>query len=114
VTMTFGEAFVQELKMLGDVRGYVNVPVGDYKPSHLHDHPNLQSSGALDIHINQNNGKDFCFSKALASPLYAIGFQEEPTSIDSFGEEIMKGAAVDALEMVKEHTRSVLPSWIVI
>jgi hypothetical protein len=24
----------------------------------------------------------------------------------------MKGAAVDALEMVKEHTRSVLPSWI--
>ena len=42
VTMAFGEAFVKELKMSGDVCGYVDVPVGDYKPSHFHFHPNLQ------------------------------------------------------------------------
>ena len=36
------------------------------------------------------------------------------TAIDLFGEVIMKGAVVDALEMVKEHARSVHPSWIVI
>ena len=39
VTMAFGEAFVNELKMAKDHRGYVDVPVGDYKPSHLHEHP---------------------------------------------------------------------------
>jgi hypothetical protein len=45
--------------------------------------------------------------------LYTIGFQEEATAIDSFGEEIMKRAVVDAFEMVKEQACSVLPSWIV-
>jgi len=114
VTMAFGEAFVKELKMTGDVRGYVDVPVGDYTPSHLHCHPNLQSFGAPKVHFNQSNGKDLCVSKALASALYTIGFQEEATAIDSFGEEIFKLAVVNALEMVKEHARNVLPSWIVI
>ena len=55
-----------------------------------------------------------CVSKAFASALFAIGFQEEATEIDLFGEEIMKGAVIDALEMVKEHAQSVLPSRIVI
>jgi hypothetical protein len=110
VTLAFGEAFVKELKMSGDVRGYVDVPVGDNKPSHRDDHPNLQSSGAPDVHFNQNNGKDLCVSKALTSALYAIRFQKEPTAIYLFCEEIMKGAVVDALEMVKEHARGVLPS----
>jgi hypothetical protein len=114
VTMAFGEAFVKELKMTGDVRGYVDVPVGDYTPSHLHCHPNLQSFGAPKVHFNQSNGKDLCVSKALASALYTIRFQEEATAIDSFGEEIMKGAVINALEMVKEQARNVLLSWIVI
>jgi hypothetical protein len=39
---------------------------------------------------------------------------KQATAIDSFSEEIMKGAVVNALEMVKEHARNVLPSWIVI
>ena len=103
----------EELKMSGDVRGYVHVPVGDYKPSHLHCQPNLQSFGAPEVHFNQSNGKDLCVSKALASALYTIGFQEEATAIDSFGEEIMKRAVVDAFEMVKEQACSVLPPWIV-
>ena len=63
---------------------------------------------------NQTDGKDLCVLKAFASPLFAIGFQEEATEIDLFGEEIMKGAVIDALEMVKEHAQSVLPSRIMI
>jgi hypothetical protein len=38
VTMAFVEALVKELKMSGDMRGYVDVSVGDYKPSHLQCH----------------------------------------------------------------------------
>ena len=114
VVMAFGEAFVSELKMSGDLRGYVDVPVGDYKPSHLHEHPNLHCLGAPAVHFNQTDGKDLCVSKALASALYSIGFHEEASAIDSFGEEIMKGAVVDALENVKRHARAILPTWIVI
>ena len=53
-------------------------------------------------------------SKSLASALFSIGFQEEAFAIDTFGEEILKGAVVDALENVVKHARIVLPSWIVI
>jgi hypothetical protein len=38
--MVLGKVFVKELKMLPG--GWVDVPVGDYKPSHLHKHPNLK------------------------------------------------------------------------
>ena len=114
VIMAFGEAFVKELKMSGDRRGFVNVPVGDYKPSLLYEHPNLRRLGAPKVHFNQTDGKDLCVSKSLASALFSIGFHEEATAIDAFGEEIMKGAVVDALEKVKVQARAVLPSWIVI
>lgn len=114
VTMAFGEAFVNELKMAKDHRGYVDVPVGDYKPSHLHEHPDLQCLSAPKVHFNQTDGKDLCVSKSLSSALYAIGFHEEASKIDRFGEEILKGAVVDALENVVKHAQKVLPSWIVI
>jgi hypothetical protein len=114
VSMAFGEAFVKELKMSGDLRGFVDVPVGDYKLSHLHHHPNLQCLGAPPVHFTQTDGKDLCVSKSLASALFSIGFQEEAFAIDTFGEEILKGAVVDALENVVKHARIVLPSWIVI
>jgi hypothetical protein len=114
VVMAFGEAFVRELKLSGDVRGYVDVPVGDFKPSHLHEHPNLQILGAPDVQFNQTDGKDLCVSKSLASALFSIGFYEEACAIDNFGEAIMKGAVVDALENVTAHARTILPSWILI
>jgi hypothetical protein len=114
VGMAFGEAFVKELKLSGNLRGFVDVPVGDYKPSHLHHHPNLQCSGAPAVHFNQTDGKDLCVSKSLASALFSIGFHEEASIIDNFGEEILRGAVVDALENVVNHARSILPSWIVI
>ena len=113
VTMAFGEPFVKELKM-GELRGFVDVPVGDYKPSHLHHHPNLQCHGAPAVHFNQTDGKDLCVSKALASALFSLGFREEASNIDDFGEEILRGAVVDALENVVKHARSILPTWIVI
>jgi hypothetical protein len=65
---------VKELKLSGDLRGFVDVPVGDFKPSHLNEHPNLKRVGAQRVHINQTGGKDLCVSKLLASALFAIGF----------------------------------------
>jgi hypothetical protein len=53
------------------------------------------------------------FSKSLASALYSIGFTKEAVEVDSFGEEIMKGAVLNALNGVIQHERTVLPSWIV-
>jgi hypothetical protein len=68
--------------------GWVGVPVGDYKPSHLHEHPNLKVIGAPKVSFNQSDGKDLCASKSLALALYSIGFTKD--------------------------ARTVLPSWIVI
>jgi hypothetical protein len=94
--------------------GWVDVPVGDYEPSHLHKHPNLKVIGEPKVNFNQSDGKDLCASKSLASALYSIGFTKEAFEVDSFGEEIMKGAVVNALNIVIQHARAVLPSWIVI
>jgi hypothetical protein len=38
----FGDAFAHELKSI--VRGFVDVPVGDFKPSHLHLNPHFRGS----------------------------------------------------------------------
>ncbi len=112
VVMAFGDVFVKELKM--SPGGWVDIPVGDYKPSHFHKHPNLKVIGAPKVHFNQSDGKDLCVSKSLASALYSIGFTKEAVEVDSFGEEIMKGAVVNALKKVVLHASTVLPSWIVI
>ncbi|KAI2493666.1 hypothetical protein MHU86_20881 [Fragilaria crotonensis] len=89
VSMAFGEPFVKELKM-GDLRGFVDVPVGDYKPSHLHHHPNLQCYGAPAVHFNQADGKDLCVEGPCFSFVFAR-FCDEASTIDNFGEEILKG-----------------------
>jgi hypothetical protein len=85
---------------MGDLRGFVDVPVGDYKPSHLHNHPNLQCVGVPKVHFIQTDGKDLCVSKSLASASFAIGFHKEASIIDNFGEEILRGAVVEALENI--------------
>jgi hypothetical protein len=74
----------------------------------------LKRIGAPTVHFNQRDGKDLCVSKSLASALFVLGFHQEASAIDSFGEEIMKGAVVDAMEKVVVHARAVLPRWIVI
>ena len=47
VRKKFGGAFAHELK--STVRGFVDVPVGDFKPSHLHQHSHLMVPGALPV-----------------------------------------------------------------
>jgi hypothetical protein len=54
LVMAFGDAFVKELKMLPG--GWVDILVGDYKPSHLHKHPNMKVIGAPKVILNQSDG----------------------------------------------------------
>jgi hypothetical protein len=80
VTVAFGEAFVKELRM-GDLRGFVDVPVGDYKPSHLHNHPNLQCVGAPKVHFNQTDGKDCVCQSLLPQPCLQLAFTRRHLSL---------------------------------
>ena len=112
VRKNFGNAFTDELKI--SRRGFVDVPVGDNKPSHLHLHPHLEFPGAPPVRYTQSNGKDLCVSKSLASALFPLGFTKEAEQIDCFGETILKGAVVEALDRVMKHARMILPRWIVI
>ena len=112
VRKNFGDAFTNELKC--SVRGYVDVPVGDCKPSHLHLYPHLEVPGAPPIRYKQKDGKDLCVSKSLASALHPLGFEKEAEEIDFYGEEILKGAVVDALDRVMQYARKILPKWVVI
>jgi hypothetical protein len=58
VTVAFGVAFVKDLKLSGDLNGFVDVPVGDFKPPHLNKHPNLKRVDAPRVHFNQTDVKD--------------------------------------------------------
>ncbi len=53
-------------------------------------------------------------SKSIASALYPLGFEKESEEIDFFGEEILQGAIVDALDCVMHHAAIMIPKWIVI
>jgi hypothetical protein len=69
VGMAFGDVFVKELKM--SPGGWGDVPVGDYKLSHLHEHPNLKIIGAPKVIFNQSDGEDVC----IPSPWHRYCFQ---------------------------------------
>jgi hypothetical protein len=111
VRKTFGDGFTNELKQLK--RAFVDIPVGDFKPSRLHDHIGLKVIGAPQMHFVQSEGKDLCVSKSLASAFHALGWIEEASKIDAYGEDILKGGAVDALRRVVKHARTLFPNWIV-
>ena len=53
-------------------------------------------------------------SKSLASALNPLGFEKEAKEVDCYGEEILKGAVVDALDCVMQQTQKILPRWVVI
>ena len=55
-------------------RGFVDIPVGDYKLSHLSEHPNLHVHGAPRVRFSQTDGQDLCVSKSLASALDALAW----------------------------------------
>ena len=52
VRMTFGDIFANELMKMN--RGFVDIPVGDYKPSRLTEHPNLKIIGGPTVQFVQS------------------------------------------------------------
>ena len=112
VRKTFGDKFTDELKQVK--RGFVDIPIGDYKPSRLHLHPHLKLIGAPAIRYMQSEGNDLCVSKSLASALFALGWHDEAQRINKFGELILTGAVVNTMRRVKKEARDALPDWIVI
>ena len=96
--------------------GFVDIPVGDFKVSHLEDHPNLRVPDAPLIQFSQIDGQDLCVSKALASVLHVLGFTEEATQIDQYGQiELaggLAGGAVNIIDRVGQFASGKLPAWI--
>ena len=112
VRKTFGDCFTNELKQMK--RAWVDIPVGDLKPSRLKEFPHLNVVGAPFIHYVQSEGKDLCVSKSLASAFAALGWEAEAKVIDGFGEHVMTGAGVETVKRVKECARQTFPKWLTI
>ena len=115
------EAFVWQFKqqsfldgLKGLWCGFMDIPVGDIKASHLQQHPNLQISSAPKVHfVKSHAGDDLCVSKLLASALYALDkFKEEATRLNKYGENHLKGGTVDTIGKVGLYARGLLPRWI--
>ena len=112
VRTSFGNAFANELKKMR--RGFVDIPVGDFKSSRLHEHPELQLENSPRMHFLQSEGQDLCVSKSLASAFFALGWPEVSEKIDAFGENILKGKVVMGLERVVQESKKILPRWITV
>jgi hypothetical protein len=91
----------------------VDIPVGDFKESHLHNYPNLMVPEAPSVYFVQLEGEDLCVSKSLASALYVIGFEGAAGAINHYGESQLRGGTVDAIQKVGQHTETELPQWII-
>ena len=106
----FGAAYVRKVKE--SRKGFVDIPAGDNKESHVHRFPNLLSAKAPRIRYRQLDGMDLCVPKALASVLYALGFKRSADLINDFGESNMAGGVVDTLKQVRMKAIECLPSWL--
>jgi hypothetical protein len=71
-------------KLMRMKKGFIDIPVGDFKVSHLSEHPSLDE-------------QDLCVSTSLASAVYSLGFQGEAFRIEAYGVSDLQGGAVDAL-----------------
>jgi hypothetical protein len=98
VRTAFGDLFCNEIMALK--RGFVDIPVGDYKPSRLMDYPHLCVVGVCDIKFRQSEGKDLCVTKSLASAFFAMGWHDQTYKIEAYGEEILHGAVVEGIDRV--------------
>jgi hypothetical protein len=110
VKENFTPKFLEELKRAR--KGFVDIPVGDYKSSHLHLHPHLKIVGAPRIRFMQEENEDLCVSNSIASAFDTLGFDKEAWIIAEFGKAHMAGGTVDALDNVVQFARDVLPTWI--
>ena len=89
----FKPNFLEEVKRMR--RRFVDIPVGDFKVSHLQDQPNLHVHGSLTVHFVQSDGEDLCVLKSLASVLYVLGFTEEAIMLDNHGKSELVGGTVN-------------------
>ena len=94
----FKKGFLEEVKRLRC--GFVDIPVGEFKDSHLHEYPKLLVPEAPHVHFVQSEGEDLCVSKSLASALHAIGFDNAAESINHYDESRLRGGTVDAIQKV--------------
>jgi hypothetical protein len=67
----FSQDFLNDVKCLKS-GGFVDIPVGDFKLSNVHEHPNLVVPNAPIVHFRQSDGQDMCVSKLLESVLHAL------------------------------------------
>ena len=106
----FKKGFLDEVKLMRC--GFVRIPVGDFKVSHLQEHPNLQVPYAPKMQFVQTEGEDLCVSKSLASAFYQLGFETVATKINEYGERELSGGTVDAVGKVRLYAETLLPRWI--
>ena len=107
----FTDHFVKELKK--NYKGFQDVPVGDYKESHLLRYPHLIVHGAPKIKYQQKDEMNLCVPNALASVLHELGFTEEAITIHEYGlKQLLYSPAMDAINMIFEKAKEVLPKWL--
>ena len=106
----FKKNFLEEVKRMRC--GFVDIPVGDFKLSHLQEHPNLHVHGLPTVRFVQSHGEDLCVSKLLASVFHVLGFTEEALMVDKYGKSELVGGTVDAIGKVGQFAQSKLPEWI--
>ncbi len=56
----FPNAYISKLMQVK--KGFVDIPVGDFKVSHLSEHPSLQVHGAPRVGYSPTDGQDLCIS----------------------------------------------------
>ena len=93
----FSQDFLNEVKRL-KLGGFVDIPVGNFKLSNLHEYPNLIVHNAPVVHFRQSDGRDLCVSKSLASVLHALQFESAATAVKEFGEQI--GGTVNVVKKI--------------
>ncbi len=106
----FKPNFLEEVKRMRC--GFMDIPVGDFKVSHLQEHPDLHVHGLPTVHFMQSDGEDLCVSMSLASVLFVLGFTEEAIMVDKYGKSELVGGTVDAIEKVGQFAQSKLPERI--
>ena len=106
----FGHTYAEDLR--DSRRGFVDVPVGDSKPSHLQEWPNLLVDGLPENHYRQPEGMNLCLPNALASVLHVLGFQTSAAEISFYGATHIGAGATDTLDLVYEKAKACLPNWV--
>ena len=106
----FGEAYLNQVKR--SEFGFIDVPVGDFKESHLFKFPELIKKDAPRLRYIQSEGQDLCVSKAFASILHHLGFTDSARQVDEYGCQNLTGGAVDVVFKVKTFADKATPGWL--